>query len=71
MRQAKLRRKKNTLSVTIPESKALESVSNTALTRRAAIRRQASDTVVPSGMVRALDNLNFFTVLSPEMELTK
>lgn len=59
------------MSVTIPESKALESVSNTALTRRAAIRRQASDTVVPSGMVRALDNLNFFTVLSPEMELTK
>lgn len=60
-----------TLSVTIPESKALESVNRTASTRRAAIRRQASQTVVPSGIVRAFDNLNFFTVLSPEPDLHK
>lgn len=49
----------------MPESKALVSVSRTASTRRAAIRRQASDTVVPSGIVNALDSLSFLTVLSP------
>lgn len=49
----------------MPESKALASVSSTASTRLAAILRQASDTVVPSGIVSALDNLSFLTVLSP------
>ncbi len=58
-----------TLSVRIPESKALASVNRTASTRRAAIRRQASETVVPSGMVSAFDNLSFFTVLSTPTEL--
>ena len=60
-----------TLSVTIPESKALESVNKTASTRRADIRRQASETVVPSGIVRAFDNLNFLTVLSPPTDLVQ
>ena len=58
-----------TLSVMIPESKAFESVNKTALTRRAAIRLHASETVVPSGIVRAFDNLSFFTVLSPSSKL--
>lgn len=42
---------------------------STASTRRAAILLQASDTVVPSGTVRALDSLSFFTVLSPPFTL--
>lgn len=58
-----------TLSVTIPDSKALASVNKTASTRRAAILLQASDTIVPSGIVRALDNLSFLTVLSPPTDL--
>lgn len=58
-----------TLSVTMPDSKALASVNKTASTRRAAILRQASETVVPSGMVSALDNLSFLTVLSPPTDL--
>lgn len=36
----------------------------TASTLRAAILRQASETVVPSGIVRAFESLSFFTVLS-------
>ena len=58
-----------TLSVRIPQSKALESVSNTASTLREAILRQASCTVVLSGIVSALDNLSLFTVLSPVSDL--
>lgn len=54
-----------TLSVKIPQSNALESVNNKASTRREAILRQASYNVVLSGTVRALHNLNLFTVLSP------
>lgn len=53
-----------TLSVSIPQSKALESVSNAASTLRAAIRRQASYTVVLSGIVRAFDSRNRLTVRS-------
>jgi len=49
----------------MPQRSALESVSNAASTRRVAIRRQASATVVPSGMVRAFDNLKRLTVRSP------
>jgi hypothetical protein len=40
-------------------------VSSTASTRLVAIRRHASDTVVASGIVSALDSRSFFTVLSP------
>lgn len=58
-----------TLSVMIPDNKAFESVNKTASTRRAAIRRHASETDVPSDIVRALDNLSFLTVLSPPSEL--
>lgn len=54
-----------TLSVIIPHSNAFESVNNKASTLRAAIRRQASCIVVVSGTVRAFDNRNRFTVLSP------
>jgi hypothetical protein len=51
---------------------ALESVSRAASTRRVAIRRHASATVVVSGMVRALDNFSLFTVRSPgDLEFTK
>jgi len=39
-------------------------VSKTASTRREAILRQASETIVPSGIVNAFDNRSFFTVLS-------
>lgn len=56
---------KFTLSVMMPQRSALESVSNAASTRRVAIRRHASATVVPSGMVRAFDSLKRFTVRSP------
>lgn len=52
------------LSVTMPERRALVSVRRTASTRREAILRHASRTVVPSGMVRALDRRSFLTVLS-------
>lgn len=55
----------HTLSVRIPQSNALESVSNKASTLRAAIRRQASETVVLSGTVKAFDSLNLLTVRSP------
>jgi len=58
-----------TLSVMIPDSKALESVSKTASTRRAAILRHASKTVVPSDIVRAFDSRSFLTVLSPPSNL--
>ena len=51
--------------MTIPERRPWASVSSTASTRLAAIRRHASDTVVPSGIVNALDRRSFFTVLSP------
>jgi hypothetical protein len=62
----------HTLSVIMPQSMALESVSRAASTRRVAIRRHASATVVVSGMVRALDNFSLFTVRSPgELEFTK
>lgn len=54
-----------TLSVRIPQSKALELVSSKASTRRAAILRHASCKVVLSGTVSALHNLSRFTVLSP------
>lgn len=54
-----------TLSVTIPDSNALASVRRTASTLRADILLHASETVVPSGIVSALDNLSFLTVLSP------
>lgn len=54
-----------TLSVTMPERRPLTSVSSTASTRLAAIRRHASDTVVPSGIVSAFDSRSFLTVLSP------
>lgn len=62
------KKKKNsshTLSVRIPLSKALESVSKRATTLRVAIRRQASDTVVVSGTVKAFESRSDFTVLSP------
>ena len=49
----------------MPERRPWASVSSTASTRLAAIRRHASDTVVPSGIVSALDSRSFFTVLSP------
>lgn len=52
------------LSVQIPERRELELVKRMAPTRRAAILRQASNTVVPSGMVMALSNRRFLTVLS-------
>ena len=52
------------LSVTMPERRALESVRRTASTFLRAILRQASKTVVPSGMVMALDNRSVLTVLS-------
>lgn len=62
----------HTLSVIMPQSMALESVSRAASTRRVAIRRHASATVVVSGMVRALDNFSLFTVRSPgDLEFTK
>ena len=35
------------------------------------MRLQASETVVPSGMVSALDNRSFLTVLSPPSSLTE
>jgi len=57
------------LSVIIPDNKALASVNKTASTRRAAIRRHASETDVPSDIVRALDNRSFLTVLSPPSNL--
>lgn len=63
------RNTQQTLSVMIPESKAFESVNKTASTRRAAIRRHASETVVASDIVRALVNRSFFTVLSPPSDL--
>jgi hypothetical protein len=50
----------------MPQRRALESVSRAASTRRLTIRRQASATVVPSGMVRAFDSRRRRTVLSPE-----
>jgi hypothetical protein len=50
----------------MPQRRALESVSRAASTRRLTIRRQASATVVPSGMVRAFDSRSRRTVLSPE-----
>uniref|UniRef100_A0A0A9DJK8 Uncharacterized protein n=1 Tax=Arundo donax TaxID=35708 RepID=A0A0A9DJK8_ARUDO len=53
------------LSVTMPESRPLASVSSTASTRLAAILRHASATVVPSGIVSAFDSRSFLTVLSP------
>jgi hypothetical protein len=49
----------------MPDRRPWASVSSTASTRLAAIRRDASYTVVPSGIVSALDSLSFFTVLSP------
>jgi hypothetical protein len=58
-----------TLSVRIPHNRALESVSSTASTLREAILRQASYTVVWSGMVSALDSLSLLTVLSPVNDL--
>jgi hypothetical protein len=62
----------HTLSVIMPQSMALESVSRAASTRRVAIRRHASATVVVSGMVRALDNFSLLTVRSPgDLEFTK
>jgi hypothetical protein len=62
----------HTLSVIMPQSMALESVSRAASTRRVAIRRHASATVVVSGIVRALDNFSLFTVRSPgDLEFTK
>lgn len=64
MFQENKKQKVPTLSVSIPQSRALESVSNAASTLRAAIRRQASYTVVLSGIVRALDNRNRLTVRS-------
>lgn len=54
-----------TLSVRIPHSNAFESVSNNASTLRAAIRRQASWTVVVSGIVNAFESRKRFTVRSP------
>lgn len=57
-------KKIHTLSVRIPQSNAFESVSNKASTLRAAIRLQASRTVVFSGTVKALDSRNLFTVRS-------
>lgn len=59
-----------TLSVTIPESSPLESVSKTASTLLWAILLQASDTAVDSGIVKAFESLSFFTVLSPLLVLT-
>lgn len=35
------------------------------------MRLQASETVVPSGMVSAFDNRSFLTVLSPPSSLTE
>jgi hypothetical protein len=58
-------KKKKTLSVTMPESRPWASVSSTASTRLAAIRRHASDTAVASGIVSVLDSRSFLTVLSP------
>lgn len=49
----------------MPESRPPASVSSTASTRHAAIRRHASETVVPSGIVSALDSRSFLTVRSP------
>ena len=69
--RAKKNKNARTLSVRIPESRALESVSKTASMRRAAMRLQASETVVPSGMVSAFDNRSFLTVLSPPSSLTE
>lgn len=49
----------------MPERRPCASVSSTASTLLAAILLHASDTVVPSGIVSALDSLSFLTVLSP------
>lgn len=62
-------RKDDTLSVRIPQSKALESVSNKASTLRAAIRRHASRILVVSGTVSAFESRNLFTVRSPASPL--
>ena len=59
----------NTLSVIIPLNNALASVRSAASTRRVSIRRQASSTVVPSGMVKAFDSFNLPTVRSPDSDL--
>ena len=48
----------------MPDNNALESVRRTALVLRVAIRRQASDTIVLSGIVKAFDSLSCFTLLS-------
>jgi hypothetical protein len=61
----------DTLSVTMPESRPPASVSSTASTRLAAIRRHASEIVVPSGIVSALDSRSFLTVLSPLTKQTQ
>ena len=61
--------KGETLSVRMPQSRALESVRSAASARRAAIRRQTSSTVVLSGTVSARDSRSRFTVRSPPMVL--
>ncbi|WVZ54087.1 hypothetical protein U9M48_004950 [Paspalum notatum var. saurae] len=66
-----LSQEQDTLSVTMPDSRPLASVSSTASTRLAAILRHASETVVPSGIVSALDSRSFLTVLSPLTKPTK
>ena len=48
----------------MPQSKALESVKRHESTRRLAIRRHASATVVESGSVRAFDRRSRLTVRS-------
>lgn len=61
--------KARTLSVRIPHNNALESVRSAASTLRVAMRRQASETIVLSGIVNAFESLNLFTVLSPDLGL--
>ena len=48
----------------MPDNNAFESVRRTALVLRVAIRLQASDTIVLSGIVKAFDSLSCFTLLS-------
>ena len=61
----------DTLSVIIPHNNALASVRSAASTLRVAMRRQAFNTVIPSEIVNAFDNLNLFTVRSPDTDLQK
>jgi hypothetical protein len=56
------------LSVRMPQSRALESVRSAKSARRAAIRRHASSTVVPSGTVSARVRRSRFTVRSLPMD---